>query len=68
METSKKWRLLTFSEILHVLLINGYEKVCGNCFIFSQSADIKKNVKKVWCRSHAPRSFRFLFTSREQKN
>ena len=31
-----KMGLLIFSEILHVFLIDIYEKVCGNCFILSK--------------------------------
>ena len=37
---------LIFSEILHVLLINANESVCGNRFIFPQSVNINENVKK----------------------
>ena len=40
--------ILIFSEILHVLLIDTYEKVCGNCFILSK---MEKNVKNVKIRS-----------------
>ena len=52
--------LLIFFEILHVLLSNAYESVCGNCFIFSS----KK--KFVFHMLRETRFFCFLFTSREQ--
>ena len=37
---------LIFSEILYVLFVNAYEGVRENRFIFSESVNIKKNVKK----------------------
>ena len=45
--------LLISSEILHVPLINAYEGVCGNRFIFPESVNIKKKVK-FWF-PYAPR-------------
>ena len=41
-----KQGLLIFSEILHVLLFNAFESVCGNRFILSESVDININVRE----------------------
>ena len=44
-ETGSQAGVINFSEILLVLLINAYEGVCENRFIFHESVNIKKNVK-----------------------
>ena len=58
--------LLIFSEILLVLLINAYEGVYGNCFIFPESVNIKKNVKKFGF--HILREIRFFVFYLHQEN
>ena len=52
--------LYIVSELLHVLFINTYEKVCRNCcFIFCESIDIKKNVKKSLVSTYSEKRFVF---------
>ena len=51
--------LYIVSELLHVLFINTYEKVCRNCFIFCESIDIKKNVKKSLVSTYSEKLFVF---------
>ena len=57
---------LIFSEILYVLFVNAYEGVRENRFIFSESVNIKKNVKKFGF--HMLREIRyFVFFSHQDK-
>ena len=57
---------LIFSEILYVLFVNAYEGVRENRFIFSESVNIKKNVKKFGF--HMLREIRYFdFFSHQDK-